>query len=529
MTTTCDDPSDEGQRPPFESWADEKDHWFNVFLLIGMSVCFVHATYFLWVGIAGPALDLFSFRQTQTAISAYWAWREGFRLAYQTPVLGFPWSIPFEFPIYQWLMVLARYAGVPFDIGGRLLSFGFYIASLLPLLSVTRSLKLDRSTFLIIGVLFLSSPLYIFWSRTILIESCALFFALAWFAMLLRFMNRPNCRKLVGTTILGSVAVLAKATTFPAFDMLGGLLILSGLRAIWREKPSAPSLRTLIFATLASVVPLCVEYAWVIYTDAVKMLNPVGALLTSSQVSGFAFGTLDQRFSVELWRDVIFARVLHDTFGYGFLVALVAGGALLTSRRRLLGGFAAVAAFLLPFLLFTNLHIVHSYYQYANAIFALAATGLAIGYIAKTGRRVLASLILIAVALGQLVYFHNTYAPVFNVDFRQIHTSLIAQLTKQNTSPDDGLLVIGQDFASDIPYYSERKALAVPSWTPRPMLEKILTNPQAFLGGLRLGAVVYCTDLGFGDRSPLVNAFVAQRSVIAEAGTCQLLSAEARP
>ncbi|MGH7490376.1 MAG: glycosyl transferase, partial [bacterium] len=60
----------------------------------------VHAIYYLCLGLTSPVLDLHNFRQAQTAISAYWSWREGFKLAYETPVLGYPWAIPFEFPIY---------------------------------------------------------------------------------------------------------------------------------------------------------------------------------------------------------------------------------------------------------------------------------------------------------------------------------------------------------------------------------------------------------------------------------------------
>ena len=41
-----------------------------------------------------PILEWFGFRQAQTALTAYWFIREGFALAYQTPVLGYPWAIP---------------------------------------------------------------------------------------------------------------------------------------------------------------------------------------------------------------------------------------------------------------------------------------------------------------------------------------------------------------------------------------------------------------------------------------------------
>jgi hypothetical protein len=529
MADACADPTYEDKDPSFDSWRAGKRYWYIIFLLATISVCCVHAFYYLWIGLSGPALDFYSFRQTQTAISAYWAWRDGFRLAYETPVFGFPWSIPFEFPIYQWLMVLARYAGVPFDIGGRLISFAFYIASLLPLWSLTKSFKLGRPIFLVIAILFLSSPLYVYYSRTIMIESCALFFGLAWLATLARFLEKPNYSTLMGAIVLGSLAALAKSTTFPPFVMIGGLLILSGLSAIWRDTHSTPSFGTLVLAGAACIAPLCVGYAWVIYSDAIKTHNVVGAMLTSTNLARWNFGTWAQRFGAELWRDVIFTRVLQDTFGYGVAVALAVVSAILTTRRHLLIGLAVIAAFLVPFLLFTNLYIVHGYYPYANAIFALAAVGLAIGHIAETGRLVLAGLILAAILLGQLIYFHATYAPVIDADLSLSHINQIAQLAKHNTTPDDGLIVLGQDWSSAVPYYSERKALVIPKWVPLPIFEQMLTKPQMFLDNLHLGAIVYCTDYGYGDRAPLIDAFVLRRSVIAEAGACKLLSPEQQP
>ena len=47
-------------------------------------------------------LDRYEFRQVQTALSAFWVIQDGFRLDYLTPIFGPPWSIPMEFPIYQW-------------------------------------------------------------------------------------------------------------------------------------------------------------------------------------------------------------------------------------------------------------------------------------------------------------------------------------------------------------------------------------------------------------------------------------------
>jgi hypothetical protein len=223
---------------------------------------------------------------------------------------------------------------------------------------------------------------------------------------------------------------------------------------------------------------------------------------------------------------VILSRALPDIFGNSVLIALTATGALLTGRRHLAFGLAAAAAFLIPFLVFTNLHIVHTYYQYANAIFALATVGLAIDHIARSGHRAIAALVLVGLVVGQISYFDHAYLPTLNTDFRSNHIKQIAELAKQNTGEQDGLIVLGQDWSSAVPYYSERKALVVPLWTPQPVFEHIMEQPEAFLGRLRLGAVVYCNEAGYsyGARQPLVDAFVARRSVTAEVGPCKLLS-----
>ena len=57
--------------------------------------------------LANPILDEYGFRQTQTAITSYYFIQDGFKLAYETPAVGYPWSIPFEFPIFQALVALS--------------------------------------------------------------------------------------------------------------------------------------------------------------------------------------------------------------------------------------------------------------------------------------------------------------------------------------------------------------------------------------------------------------------------------------
>ena len=492
---------------------------------IALSLLLLHAVYFLWVGLDQPALDFYSFRQTQTALSAYWLWQDGFRLAYETPVLGFPWAIPYEFPLYQLLVALLRAFGVPIDAGGRLFSFGFYMATLYPLWILCQALNLDRRVWLIVAILFLASPFYVYWSRTVMGKSCALFFSVYALALIAQYVKGGRRRTLLLAFVAGSLAALTKSTTFPAYAFLAGLLALAQVLSDFRHgNLTYECLRRSGAALAALIAAVVVGALWTLYTDQIKSQNPFGIQLTSVNLAQWNFGTWEQRFSADFWRKAIFDRALPEIFGYAFLVAGIAAAAALQNRRYGALMLAALIGFVLPFLLFTNLHLVHSYYQNANALLGLAAVALGIAVIAEMGQPLLAGLVLAAIVAGQLVFFHNNYAPVIRSDLTKNELYLISQSVKELVPADQGLLVLGQDWSSEIPYYSERKSLALPNWMPLPLIQQALDDPERFLGGQKLGGIVYCTTYSYNEKAPLIEAAVTGRRVLAEAGPCKLLS-----
>jgi hypothetical protein len=119
-----------------------------------------------------PLLGMHSFRQTHTAITAYWLMHGSPWLAYETPVLGAPWSVPFEFPFFQLLVAgLAQSTGIPLDSMGRLVSYLFVVLTLIPVGMLARAWKLDNSYIYVFAILLLSSPIYLFWGTTFLIET----------------------------------------------------------------------------------------------------------------------------------------------------------------------------------------------------------------------------------------------------------------------------------------------------------------------------------------------------------------------
>ena len=511
------------------------------FAILVFCVALAHALFVLWIGINKPILDLYYFRQTQTALSAYWLWRGGPWLAYETPVLGFPWSIPFEFPLYQGLVALLRAIGIPIEIGGRLVSFSFYLASLWPLWLLFRSLSFGNLTILATSIVFLSSPIYLYWSRTLMIESCALFFSLLWLALLASLLTRPRVTILICTIAAGIAATLVKSTTFPAFGLLGGLLTFN---QFLRNKSSASSNPTLLSAVAAGIVPVLVGVLWILYSNRVRAQNPFDTMMTPTSLTSWVFGTWAQRASSDFWRDVVLIRLMPDIFGFGPFVAVLTMSALASRDWR--GVLvSAIIAFLTPFAIFTNLYLIHDYYPYANAIFILGAVGLGIGRVADAGYRWLAAVILVALPALQITFFWSDYARFLTGDSGDIgQVRNISSLIKQNTPIDGGLIIIGFDSNPAIPYYSERKSLAIPGWAPNDLMQRVFEHPQAFLGDNQFAGIVFCPaewerrwlawhsndprsshSTSYLDKLSIIRDFIASRRVLAEADGCQFIAA----
>lgn len=501
------------------------NNFFFCALIAAFSLCLIHAAAYLLVGLKSPVIDFHPFRQTQTALSAYWLALGGPWIAYETPIFGYPWAAPLEFPFYQWLVALLYQGGISIDAGARIVSFSFFLACLVPLWILLRALHFSTTSFLIIGVLFLSSPLYLLWSRTVLIETCALFFSVLWIASFARFSQGGGVGWFVITLIAGILATLIKATTFPAFALLGGFLAAATLWR-WRGDPLAKHIQWIAAVAFAFVIPLAAGVMWVAFSDAIKEQNSIAALWKSENLFVWNFGTWGQRISLSFWRDAIVDRVIPDIFGYSFLMAgyVLLGEGIFSGRYRA-AILASSLAFLAPLLIFTNLHFIHRYYQVANAIFLLGAVGLSIASMYESGRRWAAMIALTAIVGGQSYFYHRNLRPIIAADYSQDPLLRLALLARDKTRPNDSLIVLGV-VTPTVAYYSERKSLTLPYDVPTPLMEEIFNNPQKFLGERALGAIVYCGALSkrFKEGSTLVAGFASNRDVLGEVGDCKLLS-----
>ena len=72
----------------------------------------------------------------------------------------------------------------------------------------------------------------------------------------------------------------------------------------------------------------------------------------------------------------------------------------------------------------------------------------------------------------------------------------IGQFVQANTSKDDVIFVVGDDWSSAFSYHSKRRSLTLPSWQKYYKTNsEALDNSVEWLGGYRLGAIVEKTDV----------------------------------
>ena len=466
-----------------------------IIFLAGMAFCVAQ----LAMGFSDPLMGEYSFRQTQTAISTYWIIKGGPWIAYQTPVLGSPWSIPFEFPLYQWFVaVLAKV--MPFlslDESGRIVSEFFFICLLWPMWRIASHQERGRSLFLISAGLLLLSPIYAFWSCSFMVESLVLFLSMWFIASLIDFLAAPSVYGFAEMVFTAILAASVKITTFVGFSFAGTLIV---LYFMYRDRAAIKNPKQLVkYSATAIAVALSVLalWVWVHYSDSLKSENLIGRFYTGAALKNWNFGTLAQRKSLDLMK-VIVMRAPNEALGswrVGAAITLIA--AIKMPRSQFPNYLALLGLYVAPFFVFTNLHLVHHYYQYANSIFLVLSAGYLVYTLLPT-KPLMAYAVVALIALSQIYGYWRYFYQDLVLPNRELQI-LLADYLRQNTRPADALVGFGLDWSSEVPYYAERRALLVPDAVSAEALNTIASNPFTFTGGARIGAVIICPNELTGD------------------------------
>ena len=118
----------------------------------------------------------------------------GFKLDYETPLFGPPWSVPMEFPVYQWITATtSRTLGTSLEGTARGVSLFFFLATMPAVYGLAGFFRLAPSRRLLVVSAVLVSPTYLFYGRSFMIETTALCGAM-WFLFTLTRAVRINHR-----------------------------------------------------------------------------------------------------------------------------------------------------------------------------------------------------------------------------------------------------------------------------------------------------------------------------------------------
>ena len=440
-----------------------------------------------------PLIDEHYFRQTQTAITAYWFnWENPFLdsfFNYRTPIFGGSWQVPFELPLYQAIVsAVASITGSPIHVIGRLISLSFFFLTLIPLGSLARGLGLGRRFFLITTIFWLCSPLYLYWSRTVMIESTAVFFGFAFLAGVERALACGKRGWWIVALFASLACALVKVTSYPTFGIAAlGILVWKKDLIVNPQIADKKKFRALLLPFLGiafiGIATIAATSAWTHHADSIKMENSISSYLTSKNLESWNFGGLAQKTDIKEWRTLL-NRSIPEAIGAYWVLGFLVGAGFFRTGKKLALLVGLLILYLIPMAIFTNLHQVHSYYQYANSFWLVLALGLAVAEISERAPPFLTGAAVLTITAAQLHTYFKKYYPA-----TRLKTAGALELGKYITANSDknqSILVIGDDWSPEVAFHSGRRSVYIPAWLSWEQavvtFEKIQKNPDAVFG-----------------------------------------------
>jgi 4-amino-4-deoxy-L-arabinose transferase-like glycosyltransferase len=297
------------------------------------------------------------FRQAETAFYSLGFFRFGMNI-FQPTVgwLGSSGHVILEFPLTEWIAAALYQITGPTVLVDRLVNLAFFLGSAM-FLHRTVTLVQDRTLAWFVTIVYLAAPLGIYYSRAVHVDFTAVCFghALVYFAV--RFAGTRRARDAGAAAGAGVLAFLIKApyAFFLIAPVLAWCRLAGAARRIWIGVAA-------IFAGAAIVF-----LGWFAYTQRVNAqaadLSVIPSYFAQVNRFGWFFGTLGDRWSVEIWRTVVgnIYREIGSTVWWAAVpLALLARDRLRGFHVFALAWTAGAAVYLV---LFLTLNAMHNYYQ----------------------------------------------------------------------------------------------------------------------------------------------------------------------
>lgn len=402
------------------------------------------------------------FRQTQTALIAHYIDKENnFTLDYSVPLLGKPWVLPLEFPLYEWgVVVLSRATGWPQFEAARTISLASFYLTLPALFLLLGQLGLTRPQRLFALACVLACPVYLFYARAVLIDPTALLFSVWFLAAFTRMLAGRDWRWLPVVIVCGALAGLIKSLVWFVWVIPAMAYGAWRLWRDWRGGGTKEALRTLAWGVGSVVLPFAATIWWTRYTDALKVDHPSAYIFTSANLGVGNYGTfsLDAHISRETWRNLFDCWQQSLLPPWAFAAIILPGLVFLRGWRRRIAGAAGL--FLAAQMSIPLAYALQDYYFYAaNAFAAVAVAFVFLGLLETRLPRLVAVPLLLVPFAALYATYHRTYYPLAKV--ASFGGSGLTETLRAYTPPRSVIVVAGADWSAIIPYYAERKALMI--------------------------------------------------------------------
>lgn len=456
-------------------------------LVVGTVVRLPHFLIPIWA----ERPEFHPFRQTQTLTMVREIIRNGPDFSSPLPIFGPPWSVPFEFPIYQNLAgLLSIITGLDEVMASRLVTiFSFQAAG------VVLALLAHRLVGPVVALVALSiwqlSQLTWSWSAAPTIEFTAVLFVLLAFLLTVQLTsNRLSPLGLAGLTVLWTLAFLTKLPT--------AVVWLPFLVAVLTVTLGDP--RRTLRSWIGTLTPVAIAgiagVAFSAHGEAVRASNPFTLFLTNENLTGWFFGTGEQRLDVSNWTHL----AMHGNGIAGILILLIVASAVVvirgtrTEKALAVGGLVSVIG---AVSIFFNLYFVHNYYFLAVAPIIALLVGLIGANVYKFVRTrttparglTLVVFFVVAVAGSSWIFSQGKSALSKFVaqEWRYGQSEEIAAATQLG----DGIAVVGCSWSPEVLYFADRRGLMLQSdWPPGNLQHQI---PREWTGKT-IGYVFLCGE-----------------------------------
>jgi len=421
------------------------------------AVAFI-AVYVLGVlpSLGQSLLESHAHRQTQTAYTAVLYAERGIDLLRPPlPVLGPPGIIPQEFPLFQAVGALIMGTGISTDASMRIVGLASFLASAAFLYLLARRLMGSIGSLVALGAFLFNAHAWLY-GRASLIEYMATAGGLAFLYFASRWMDEGRALHWVAGTIAGLIGVLVKITT-------GGFLLLPVL--LWRSHGRWGFQRLSVWAMVGTAV--AVGGAWSAYSQGVREETPASFFLSMENQWAWFFGSLGQRLDLPSWRVPLVAMLALTGFGIALWGPLAVARARHSRQPTFLLALLALVV-VVPFLLF-NLYAIHDYYYAAVAPMIALGVGLGVEWLLAHRERRWVRQAMVGLAGAWVATIIGTYASwsiIYGTPSEEARVMRMSTFIRENSRPDDWVVLRGWGWNSAFLYYAGRQGLAVPSADP---------------------------------------------------------------